>query len=506
MRSLLLILVLGFSGWAGAQSVVNYQLQIATPVSANLEPKLPDLSGYTESAIRLQLAQWHDKPGQISEERLIGKVETRKFFSSGRIIEWSRRQGQFPRIIMLRNGLVTLPQLAKALPGSVVKLGPHRYLARLPMAIGLHAALLVEQGESLLLSEDRGSFLINAGHFYLLHGELLGWREQSHGPALYTGDKNHIRPFYTAWSDSRTYMYGSTIAHLGASSSKAYGVTLSSYTEADELFAPLGVPRDKHPQGWFIGNRFEDLFYGFYCYEANDVVIIRNEYANNIYYGIDPHDRSKRLIIAENQVWGSKTRHGIIISREVDDSFIFRNVVHDNRKSGIMLDRLSNHNVVAQNVSYNNGGDGIVLYESHDNLLWANQVYQNQHHGIRFRNSRDVRMLDNMVVDNGRYGIYGHLRDLRDDGRDTKLDPYEQRASAVIQGGLISKNQSGAIFVDQPEYFRMQDLVFQEPDLRASKPSLNGALAQYQPQILRALRQHGVQVSLQSAAVAQGGH
>lgn len=492
--------------WSGAVfSAPEYQLTVAPDTPESPPIVLPDLTGYTETAIRRELDSWSSKQGVISEERFVGRVEARKFFSAGRIVEWAKRQEQFPRIIIIRGGRVTLEQLANALPNSIIRQDAKHYLARLPIAIGPDAALVVDSGQSLRLSDDRGAFLINAGHFYLLNAELVGWSEKNGRVAKYSGDKHTLRPFYTAWSNSRTYMYGSLVAHLGSANSKAYGVTLSSYTEADEMFAPEGVDRSKPPQGWLIANRFEDIFYGFYCYEASDVVILRNEYADNIYYGIDPHDRSKRLIIAENRVWGSKIRHGIIISREVDDSFIFRNVSFGNKLSGIMLDRLSNNNVVAQNVSYGNGSDGIVLYESHNNTLWANQVYQNKHHGIRFRNSRDIRMLDNLVVDNGRYGIYGHLRDLSNDGRDLKLDPYEQRISADVQGGLLSKNHSGAIFVDQPEYFRMQDLVFQEPKQKAGNPSLNGALAQYQPQIMQALSKPGVQVSLSSFA-AQGGH
>lgn len=496
--------------WLCVLSVQAADYQLLTRMaSPGVEAKLPDLSHYTEAAIRQRLVTWYPRQGHAELERLIGKVESRKFFSAGRLSQWSMRQGQFPRIVMLRKGLMTLRQLSKAQPEAVVSLGHGRYLARLPLGIAADAALVIEQGETLRLSEERGAFLINAGEFYLLHGALTGWRETQNQQATFV-NKAAFRPFYTAWSSSRTYMFGSTVSHLGSASSKAYGLTLSTYTEADEAFAPMTIDRHQSPRGWLIGNRFEDLFYGFYCYEANGVVVVGNEYVNNIYYGIDPHDRSHGLIIAENHVWGSRIRHGIIVSRDVSDSFIFRNVSHDNAKAGIMLDRQSNRNVVAQNVSYQNGSDGIVLYESDDNLIWANQVYHNANHGIRFRNSRNVHLADNVVVANGRFGIYGHLRDLDKTGRDLKQDPYQRRISGLLQGGLVAMNHSGAVFVDQPDYLRIQAVAINPHDASTPKSdALEGMLAQHRAEILSTLRQPGQQIELQPASSGgsqQGGH
>mgnify|MGYP002133571413 CR=1 FL=1 len=64
-----------------------------------------------------------------------------------------------------------------------------------------------------------------------------------------------------------------------------------------------------------------------------------------------------------------------------DGSGIFRNISFNNHLAGIMLDRLSNHNLVAYNTTYGNGSDGIAMYESNDNILYANQVYDNADHG-----------------------------------------------------------------------------------------------------------------------------
>ncbi|MEB0009967.1 right-handed parallel beta-helix repeat-containing protein, partial [Pseudomonas sp. RTB2] len=81
----------------------------------------------------------------------------------------------------------------------------------------------------------------------------------------------------------------------------------------------------------------------------------------------------------------TKKKHGIIISREVNDSFIFNNRSYDNHLSGLVIDRNSVNNLIAYNEIYKNHTDGITLYESADNLLWGNKVISNTRHGIRIR-------------------------------------------------------------------------------------------------------------------------
>src|SRR3546814_14918680 len=88
----------------------------------------------------------------------------------------------------------------------------------------------------------------------------------------------------------------STVANLGYAASKSYGVSISQ-------FSPALAPRMNRPNptGWLIDSEFYDNWYGFYCYEAEDVVIRGNDYHDNIKYSIDQHDRLRRLIIARTQ-------------------------------------------------------------------------------------------------------------------------------------------------------------------------------------------------------------
>lgn len=416
-------------------------------------PSLPDISGYNRSSILQKKSKWH-KSAQVDLSRMINSIATRKFFKGGKLGLWAEKQGQFPKAVFVNNGIVTLPELNKKLPNALIKLNKHQYLLRDPVVIKYGAALFIAPGEELLLSMDRGSFLVNAGELFMVDGALRGWNEKTKSPAKYDGNKDTFRPFYVAWSGSETYIYGSSIESLGSQSSKAYGFSLSTYTEQDQMYAPNELNRRIRPKGWLVNNQFTDLYYGFYSYEADDVALIGNKYIDNIYYGIDPHDRSHRLIIANNEVSGTQQRHGIIGSRDVSHSYIFGNNTHDNKLAGIMLDRDCNNNLLMQNSSYNNGSDGISIYESHHNLIAANRVYSNQHHGIRFRNSRDITMRDNVILQNARYGVYGHLSNLSanydpnsdHEPRDLKIDPYEMRGSGYLSGGVIAMNGSGALY------------------------------------------------------------
>src|SRR3546814_16913053 len=60
---------------------------------------------------------------------------------------------------------------------------------------------------------------------------------------------------------------------------------------------------------------------------------------NNMIYGIDPHDYSRKLIIAFNSAYGAQKKHGIIGSRGVDDSYFIGNLAFGNHGTGMMLDR-----------------------------------------------------------------------------------------------------------------------------------------------------------------------
>ena len=79
-----------------------------------------------------------------------------------------------------------------------------------------------------------------------------------------------------------------------------------------------------------------------------------------------------------NTAYGTFKKHGIIISREVDDSFIVGNLSFDNHGSGIMLDRDSIGTIVIGNTLRSNEGDGMAVFESPCTIIGINDVSNNR--------------------------------------------------------------------------------------------------------------------------------
>ena len=232
------------------------------------------------------------------------------------------------------------------------------FVARLPIVVSQGATLDIDkQVKELRLSQERGAFLVNDGMLFVRDSKVTGWSESKKEPAWFK-TPNEFRPFLISWGGAEVYLSNSTFTSFGYNASKAYGISISQYSPG--MDKQMKRPR---PKGWVIDSTIVDSWYGFYCYEADDLVVKGNTYRDNIVYGIDPHDRSHRLIIADNTVHGTRKKHGIIVSREVNDSFIFNNRSYENKLSGIVLDRNSEGNLVAYNEVYRNHSDGITLRE-----------------------------------------------------------------------------------------------------------------------------------------------
>ncbi|KAB0499529.1 mannuronan 5-epimerase AlgG [Pseudomonas moorei] len=440
-------------------------------------PKLPDISGYTAESIAAKIVR--SKAGKISVRRMMQEDALKDFIGGdNKMAEWVVRQHGIPQAIFVDDGYMNLKDVAKKLPKYVIETSPGVFLARLPIVVGRHGILEIDkQTQELRLSQEAGSFLVNDGQLFVRDTKITGWREKDNGPATFTSPKE-FRPFLLSWGGTETYIANSKIASFGYANSKSYGVSISQYTP--NMAKVLKRPE---PTGWIVGSEFSDMWYGFYCYETRDFVVKGNTYKDNIVYGIDPHDRSHGLIIADNTVHGTRKKHGIIISREVNDSFIFNNRSYDNHLSGLVIDRNSVNNLIAHNEIYQNHTDGITLYESADNLLWGNKVISNRRHGIRIRNSVNIRLYENVAMANGLTGVYGHIKDLTNTDRDIKLDPFDAQVSLIVVGGELAGNGSGPLSIDSPlsvELYRVSMLA----PTKSSGISFSGILGERQDEIL----------------------
>ena len=454
---------------------------ISSPPTAPLEmakPALPDLSGYTAAAMEKKIVR--TKPGKISIRRMMQEDALKDFIGGdNKMAEWVVRQHGIPQAIFVDDGYMNLKDLLGKVPKQYLsETSPGVFLAKLPIVVGRKGILEIDKRtQELRLSQEGGSFLINDGQLFVRDTKITGWSEKANGPALFKSPKE-FRPFLLAWGGTETYVANSKMASFGYANSKSYGVSISQYTP--NMAKVLKRPE---PTGWIIDSEFSDMWYGFYCYETTGFVIKGNTYKDNIVYGIDPHDRSHGLIIADNTVYGTKKKHGIIISREVNDSFIFNNRSYDNKLSGLVLDRNSVNNIVADNEFYRNHTDGITLYESGDNLLWGNKVISNRRHGIRVRNSVNIKLYENTSMANGLTGVYGHIKDLTDTDRDIALDPFDAKVSLIVVGGELAGNGSGPLSIDSPlsvELYRVSMLA----PTKSSGISFNGVLGDRQEEIL----------------------
>ena len=441
-------------------------------------PKLPDLTPFTPAAVEARIER---KPAaRVSVRRMIGLDQLSEFTGGDeRLREWVVRQGGMPEAILVEGGYITPAGLAKALGAEQLReTAPGVYLLRRPLVVMPGATLHIDQAtKDFRLSSDRGAFIINDGKLFITDSRVTAWREKEDRQDWFE-KKGRFRPFINAWGGTETYVVGSTISSLGYTESKSYGFSISQYSPSMHPKMQRG-----HPTGWLLNSLWDDMWYGFYCYEADDVVIRGNTYRNNLVYGIDPHDRSRRLIIAENTAYGTVQKHGIIISREVNDSWIFNNRSYENHLSGIVIDRTSINNVIANNETYRNKSDGITIYESGQNLLWGNKAFNNGRHGIRVRNSAEVDLYENLAVANGLLGIYGHIKDLNGTDRDLALDPFDMNLSLTVVGGRLVGNQTGAISVMGPQSVKLYQLDMLMP----AKPTgvgMFGALADGKNQIL----------------------
>lgn len=462
-----------------AQDAARYVIREVESSDLWLEPpQLPDLRPFTDAAVDAKVPR--GAKGRAATRRMVEAQTLHEFIGGrGRLGEWAARQRTHPLAVFIEGGVMTPADLAKALPKEQFEeTGKGVYIARLPIVVTQGATLHVDKSvHELRLSEERGAFLVNDGLMFITHTRVTGWRESANAPAAFK-DANSFRPFIISWGGAQLYIARSTLTSLGYEASKSFGISISQYSP--NMDARL---KRKRPTGWIINSEFKDIYYGFYCYEADDIVVLNNTYRDSIVYGIDPHDRSERLIIAHNTVDGTKKKHGLIISRAVNNSWLLWNKLTRNTLSGLVIDRNSVRNVIAYNDMIDNGADGLTIYESSHNLLWNNRASSNKRHGIRMRNSVDIKLYGNIAVANQLSGVYGHIKDLSGTDRNLKIDPFEQSISMVIVGGQLTFNGSGPLAIDKPLSLELYGVDLLAPTKKAGI-QLTGVLGQHQQDIL----------------------
>lgn len=361
-----------------------------------------------------------------------------------------------PTILYIESGVTSLPALYEYIRSrgweNFIERNGNDYILHRALLIGPDATLVIDGDEvdTLYMSKQASAILVNAGELFITNTKVIGWDLDKKKPAYATFKNRYdFRPFLASWSRSKTYIAGNEMIALGYNNHKSYGISLSAGPERLQLNT---ITEPKRPTGIIVDNSFDNVYYGFYSYEADNVSLVGNEYNANIVYGIDPHDRSNWLTIAYNTAYHAEKKHGIIISREVNNSNYIGNLSFDNKGSGFMIDRLSTGTLVYANTAFGNKQDGLTLFESSCNFIASNQFFDNRRMGIRVRNSQDNGLFFNELYNNRQGAVYAYNSELLDDPahrrRNFTLDPYSDVTALSMVGNRIENNGAGLVAED----------------------------------------------------------
>jgi poly(beta-D-mannuronate) C5 epimerase len=367
-----------------------------------------------------------------------------RHFSDAEFVAWiARRQGRAAaEALVLRRGSLELAELARRLADpAVLEQKDDAFTLRRPLVIRRGAALVLPEGSVLRLSTKDAAFLVNGGQLILRGAEVTSWDARRGAPSELERDRR-FRPFVAATGGSWTEIVDSTLSHLGYDAAKSYGLSLVSGSSS---LAAAGPPR-----GRITGSRIVGNYYGLYSYEADGLVIAANAFVDNVVYGIDPHDRSRRLVIADNTVTGTRRKHGIVVSRGVSESWIIGNGAVGNAGTGIVIDAASTDIVVADNLAGANRGDGLSLFESGRNLMWGNLAIANRKSGLRIRNGWAIEVHRNAFIGNGYDGVEAYAEELEPPLDNQWRAEAELRLSLSLVGNRFAGNARSAINVRRP--------------------------------------------------------
>lgn len=233
---------------------------------------------------------------------------------------------------------------------------------------------------------------------------IISWDEQAGQPDNIASNQRsyiHVQSFLDGNTprESRMDIRNSEISFLGYLAAESYGLVWKVVGSQPGIYDLVDV------FGNVTDNYIHDNYMGFYSFGAFAMQIERNEIANNLSYGIDPHDDSDELVIADNKSHHNGN-HGIICSKRCNDLTITNNESYSNTGHGIMLHRDTNYTLVENNNVHHNTDNGIAVFESHFNTIRNNQVDSNRH-GIRLSlGSHDNVIENNSVSNNSQNGLY----------------------------------------------------------------------------------------------------
>lgn len=274
----------------------------------------------------------------------------------------------------------------------------------------LKANLLIQNGVNLNLDKGEVEWLkleSNSQKFVWLktHNGVInidGVKVTSWDGAKADFDRDYSdgRSYVVAKYSSMLNIYNSELSYLGfrpppVADASTFGVSWK---------IPKGSFNKYLLTGEVKNSKFHHNYFGAYIYGARGMDFEGNEFFENVGYGLDPHDDSSDLLIANNKIYHNGS-HGLILSKRCINNVIRDNLVYNNLRAGIMLHESSNQNLVEGNEIYGNY-EGIVVYNSGQNLIYDNRITGNIS-GVRINmDSLDNTVASNIIDDNQSFGLY----------------------------------------------------------------------------------------------------
>jgi mannuronan 5-epimerase len=185
-----------------------------------------------------------------------------------------------------------------------------------------------------------------------------------------------------------TDITNSEIAYLGYEGGTTAGASGLSYYGGDNSVLK--------------NNKIHNLYFGFYSKGVGGMVIENNRVYDNDIYGLDPHTRTHDMSIRNNFVYNNGG-FGIICSVDCYNITIEKNTVHDNYH-GIMLSRNMTNSIVKDNTIHNENKTGIFVSDSYNNQILKNTISDSAT-GIFLNVKASNNVISKNTITNSKEGI-----------------------------------------------------------------------------------------------------
>jgi parallel beta-helix repeat protein len=400
------------------------------------------------------------------ELQVIGLTKDRyfnKFFQGGgKLYRLVGQQKGVPMAIVLGSGQWRLAQLQAALaahPGAMQRQG-QAYLLRLPLLVQAGAGIIVQKGEALRLSRDRGAFIINLGTLHLSQARLEAWDEVRKAPATAavpastsasasastaapavkpatasattsalasdsaTGAATPIsatetatpvapattaaavaaaangagfQPFLLGWSGSRTVIHESTVSGLGFAEGLSHGL---EFAAGPIGLAGLELPAP--PKVFISGSELSGLYSGVHATAVPELRICRNRFLGSRLNAVHL-DIGSGGIVADNLVTGTEGPYALYFNKNASNVWVLRNDISENRRSGLSINDSADIVIAGNTIRQN--FDAVFLQASERILFADNEILDNQRHGVSLRDAGPVRLQNDRIGPNRGVGI-----------------------------------------------------------------------------------------------------